>query len=62
MGSSGHQLSVPFLKKLFMYVFIWLHWVLVAVLGVFSCGMWIWCPDQGDRPWAPCVGISSLSQ
>ena len=50
--------SLPFFKKNFIYLFIWLHWVLVAALGFsgFSitgacehllaiCG--ILFPDQG---------------
>ena len=23
-----------------IYLFIWLHWVLVAACGIFSCSMW----------------------
>ena len=29
-----------FQKKIFIYLFIWQCWVLVAVCGIFSCSMW----------------------
>ena len=30
---------------LFFSVFIWLHWVLFAVYGIFSCSMWDLVPS-----------------
>ena len=51
-----------FLKKI--YLFIWLHWFLVAAHGLLSCGMWtLSCSMRvgsssltRDRTWAPCIG------
>ena len=54
-----------FLKK---YLFIWLHWVLVAVLeifnlccGVFSCDMWDLVLWSGIKPGPPALRVQSLS-
>ena len=39
-----HQtiMSPSFLKKkvIDFYLFIWMHWVLVAACGLFSCSVW----------------------
>ena len=44
-------------------LFIWLHWVFVAALGIFSCGMWDLVPWQGSNPGPlPALGAQSLSQ
>ena len=39
-----------------MYLFIWLHWVLVTACGVFSCGMWDLVPWLGIEPRPPALG------
>ena len=38
---------------LFICLFIWLHWVLVAAYGIFVCGMWDLVPWPGVKPRTP---------
>ena len=56
--------SLPF----YLYSFIWLHQVLVVALRIFrygmktlSCGMRDLVPWPGIKPWAPALGMWSLS-
>ena len=60
-------LGKVFLKK---YLFVWLHWVLVAAheiiscstaCGIFSCRMWNLVPWPGIIPGLPALGARSLS-
>ena len=62
--SSRFYPLLTFFKNCF-YSFIWLHWVLVAACGIFSCGtqtlscgMWDLVPWPGIKPGAPCIGSS----
>ena len=41
--------------------FIWLHWVLVVALRIFSCSMWDLAPWPGIEPGTPALGAWSLS-
>ena len=49
---------------LFIYLFIWLHWVFVAARGLLSCGMQTLSCGMHvgsssltrDQTWAPCIG------
>ena len=50
-GASSVTDDVLFKKK----IFIWLHWVLVAVHEVFSCGMWDFVPWVGITPEPPAL-------
>ena len=67
-------LIINLLKNLFIfiYLFIWLHQVLVAACGIFlatcgifNCGMWTLMQDlvpwPGIEPWPPALGAQSLS-
>ena len=42
LPSRGVNSKVGFINNidLFIYLFIWLHWVLVVVGRIFSCGVW----------------------
>ena len=51
-----------------IYLFIWLHWLLVAACGIFSCSMWtlrcgLWdlVPQPGIKLRTPALGTWSLS-
>ena len=44
-----------------IYLFIWLHWVLVAACRIFSCGMWDLAPWPGIKPRPLALGAWSLS-
>ena len=39
-----YNLKIHIYMYLHMYIFIWLHWVLAAAQGIFSCGMWVLVP------------------
>ena len=44
-----------------LFLFIWLHWVLVAAYKIFSCGMWGLIPWPGIEPRCPVLGAWSVS-
>ena len=44
-----------------IYLFIWLHWVLIVAHGIFSCGMWDLVPWPGIELRSPALGTQSLS-
>ena len=45
------------LSFFFIYLFIWLHQVLVAAGGLLSCGMHVASSSlTRDQTWSPCVG------
>ena len=52
--------SADILMYLF-YLFIWLHWVLAAARGIFSCNMWDLVPQPGIKPRPPALGACILS-
>ena len=65
MGSNWHQhQSWLFLKNIFIYLFIWLHRVLVVAGGLLGCGTWTLSCGMHvgsssltrDWTWAPCIG------
>ena len=39
----------------YIYLFTWLHWVLVAACRIFSCGMWDLVPWPGIKPGSPAL-------
>ena len=43
------------------YLFIWLHWVLVAAHVIIGCGMWDLVPRPGMEPEPTALGVWSLS-
>ena len=45
----------------YIYLFIWLHQVLVAACGIISCSMWDLVPWPGIEPRPPALGTWSLS-
>ena len=57
---SNQPTCLFFFFKVFIYLFIWLCWVLVAACGIFSCGMWDLVPWQGIEPRLPAMGVRSL--
>ena len=58
-----HLSSPVFFKKImFVCLCIWLPWVLVAALGIFSCGMWNLVPWPRIEPWPPALTAWSLSR
>ena len=44
-----------------IYLFIWLHQVLIVAHGIFSCGMWDLVPWPGIELRSPALGAQSLS-
>ena len=50
-----------FLIFIRFYLFVWLHWVLVAACRISSCGMWDLGPQPGIKPRSPALGVQSLS-
>ena len=55
--------SFFFLFFLNKYLFIWLHWVLIAACRIFSCrmrDMWDLVPWSGIEPGSPTLGVQSL--
>ena len=46
---------------MYFYLFIWLHWALVAACRIFGCGMWDLIPWPGVEPGPPALGMQSLS-
>ena len=59
--------STLFLMFLFIYLFIWLHEVLVAAcrifccgMGILSCRMWGLIPWLGIKPGPPALGVWGL--
>ena len=48
-------------KKVYFYVFIWVHWALVAAFGIFNHGMWDLVPLTRDRTSSSVLGAQSLS-
>ena len=62
-------------KKILIYLFIWLHWVLVVAYAIFSCGLqdflaaaWellVEAVGSGsltkDRTWLPALGARSVA-
>ena len=47
--------------NIYFYLFIWLHWILVAAGRIFSCGMWNLVPQPGIKPRPPALGAWSPS-
>ena len=45
---------------MFIYLFTWLHRVLVAACGIFSCGMWDLVPRPGIKPGSPALIVQRL--
>ena len=45
--------------NIYFYLFIWLHWILVAAGRIFSCGMWNLVPQPGIKPRPPALGAWS---
>ena len=56
-----HWASLENFFLIFIYLFILLHWVLVAARGIFSCGMQDLVPWPGIEPGSPALGAWSLS-
>ena len=50
-----------FLLLFFKKIFLWMCWLLVETLGIFSCGMWDPGPWPGSDPRRPALGVQSLS-
>ena len=62
------DMALDFLKFILINLFTWLHWILVLVLGIFSCsrqasscGLWDLIPQPGIKPGPPAMGTQSLS-
>ena len=51
------SLSIFFKKYLFNYLFIWLHWGLVAEHEIFSSGMWDLVPGPRIAPRPPALEV-----
>ena len=45
-----------------IYLFIWLHWVLVVARRIFSCSMGDLVPSSGIEPGSPTLGAQSLGR
>jgi len=59
---SNKVASALFFKYLFLFaLFIWLHWVLAAARGIFSCGMWDLTPWPGIKLRSRALGAWSPS-
>ena len=43
------------------HLFIWLHWILRAACGIFSCGIWDLAPQPRIQLRPPALGAQSLS-
>ena len=56
----GQRGSV-FFFNIFIYLFIWLHWVWVVTCEIFRCGVWDLVPWLGIEPGPPVLGGQSLS-
>ena len=57
----GQRGSV-FFFNIFIYLFIWLHWVWVVTCEIFRCGVWDLVPWLGIEPGPPVLGVESLSR
>ena len=61
LRSPKYLLSLKNKTKQKKQVFIWLHWVLVAAWGIFSCCMWDLVPWPGIELQTLALGAWSLS-